>query len=449
MKRYLILGLAFLITISAYSQSDILESYVKEGLASNLGLKQTEFELKKSQERFQQAKALFLPQLSFGASYTRASGGRLIQIPVGDLLNPVYDALDQIQGADVFPTIENVNEQFLPNDFHDTRLRIVQPLLNTDIKYNRLAQESLVDLQALNKEQLEIELAHNIRQAYYQFIQAKKAVHIYESTLEVMNELVRVNQKLVENDQATYDVIFRAEAEQAEIQSTLIAAQKDQKVIQSYFNFLLNKDLLSEIEVDEGLFGFQSFQSLDILSQEALNNRKELKQLDALLSTNESLVKLAKGDATLPKVNLVLDGGFQGFSYSFDEDQDYVLAQLSLNWDIFQGGAKKSRIRASQFELNRVQAQKEQLRDQVELQVITAFNEYNAAVKSVEAAKARELSAQKSFNLIQKKYMENQVILIEYLEASNNYTTAQLSHSIAQFQALTKASELNKIIAKK
>ena len=449
MRRYLFLGLSFFLSLFVFGQSQILEGYVKEGLESNLSLQQTEFELKKSQERLQQAKALYLPQLSFGASYTRAAGGRLIQFPIGDLLNPVYDALDEIQGADVFPTVENVDEQFLPNDFHDTRLRLIQPVFNTDIKYNKLAQESLLDLSTLSKEQLEIELANDIRQAYYQFIQANKAVSIYESALEVMNELVRVNQKLVENDKATYDAIFRAEAEQAQIQSTLISARKDRRVIQSYFNFLLNRDLLSEVVIDENLSDFETFESLDVLSQEAITNRKELRQLDALVSTNENLVKLAKGDAALPKVNLVLDGGFQGFSYSFDEDQDYVLAQLSLNWDIFQGGAKKSKIKESQFELSRVNAQKEQLKDQVELQVITAVSEYNAALESVEAAQAREISAQKSFNLIQKKYLENQVILIEYLEASNNYTTAQLSHSIAQFQALSKAAELNKIIAKK
>ena len=177
--------------------------------------------------------------------------------------------------------------------------------------------------------------------------------------------------------------------------------------------------------------------------------RRELKQLDALLSTNESLLKLAKGDASLPKVNLVIDGGFQGFSYSFDEEQDYIMAQLSLNWNIFQGGAKKSKIKEKQFELNRLSAQKEQLQDQVELQVVTALNEYSAALESVSAAEARALSAQNSFNLIQKKYLESQVILIEYLEASNNYTSAQLSHSIAQYQVFIKASELNKIIAKK
>ncbi len=449
MKRYLMLGLSFLMSMTVFGQGQILEDYVREGLESNLSLQQTELELRKSQERLQQAKAMYLPQLSFGASYTRAAGGRSIQFPIGDLLNPVYDALDQIQGADIFLTVENVNEQFLPNDFHDTRLRLIQPVFNTDIKYNKLAQESLLDLTTLNKEQLEIELANDIRQAYYQLIQASKAVDIYESTLEVMNELVRVNQKLVENDKATYDVIFRAEAEQAEIQSALINARKDERVIQSYFNFLLNRDLLAEIVVDETLIDFQSFQSLDILSQEALINRREIKQLNALVSTNENLIKLAKGDASLPKVNLVIDGGFQGFSYSFDQDQDYVLAQLSLNWNIFQGGAKKSKIKESQFELERVNAQKEQVKDQVELQVITAFNDYNAALESVEAAQARELSAQKSFNLVQKKYFESQAILIEYLEASNNYTTAQLSHSIAQFQALSKASELNKIIAKK
>ena len=63
--------------------------------------------------------------------------------------------------------------------------------------------------------------------------------------------------------------------------------------------------------------------------------QKRIEAVRRSAHTNESLLKLAKGDASLPKVNLVIDGGFQGFSYSFDEEQDYIMAQLSLNWNIF------------------------------------------------------------------------------------------------------------------
>ena len=122
------------------AQSSILEKYIQHGLANNLALKQENFSIQKSLASLEEAKGLFMPQVSFIANYTTARGGRSIAFPVGDLLNPVYSTLNQLTGTSNFPTIANVNEQFLPNNFHETKIRIIQPLFNSDIYYNYKAK---------------------------------------------------------------------------------------------------------------------------------------------------------------------------------------------------------------------------------------------------------------------------------------------------------------------
>ena len=437
-----------LIMGQANAQSAILEAYVEEGLNANLTLRQRDFDLKKQQERLNQAKALFLPQLSLDASYMRADGGRTINFPVGDLLNPVYDALDRMNGSDVFPTIANVNEQFLPNDFHDTKIRLIQPLFNSDIYYNRLAQRHLVSSEEARKATFENELRHDIRSAYYQYLQALEAEQIYLNAREVLLELVRVNKSLVTNNKATYDVIYSAQSELASLEADLISARKNVRITRSFFNLLLNRGLDDVIEVDESVKGNRFvFSTANELAKEAYGQRQELKQVSSAISANQNLLDLNRNAAYLPKLNLVVDGGFQGFGYSFDSNQDYWLAQLSLSWGLFKGGEKKSKIRESQYELERLNSQHEQLKDQIQFQVITAYNEYQAALEAVKAGEQRAVSAQKSFHIIQKKYKENQVILVEFLEARNQYTTSQLSLSIAEYDALIKASALKKVIS--
>ena len=54
-----------------------------------------------------EAHALFLPNVSFGASYSKADGGRTIDLPLGDLLNPVYKSLNQLTGSTKFPNLQN------------------------------------------------------------------------------------------------------------------------------------------------------------------------------------------------------------------------------------------------------------------------------------------------------------------------------------------------------
>ena len=447
MKKYYLMLVLLLIAVAGHAQSQVLEDYVAEGIENNLTLRQHDFDVKKSRERLNQAKALFLPQISFDASYTRAGGGRNIQFPVGDLLNPVYNTLNQMAGSEQFPTIENVNEQFLPDDFHDTRVRVIQPLFNTDIYYANKASEQQLLAEEARKDTYVNELEYDIRAAYYTYLQAEEGLKIFQQSATVLEELVRVNKALVANDKATYDIIYTAEAELSQMRSQIIAAQKNVRIARSYFNFLLNRELEMEIAIDPSVKQDRFvFDNTNQLSADAFASRQELVQVNRAIDASQYLLKLNKNNAYLPNMNLVLDGGFQGFGYSFDADQDYWLAQVSLSWNIFKGGEKKSKIRESQYELERLNSQYEQLRDQIQLQVINAYNEYLAANENVEAARASELSSGKSFNIIDKKYRENQVILVEYLEAQNNYTNARLSRSIAEYNALAKAAELKKVI---
>ncbi|MEL6843559.1 MAG: TolC family protein, partial [Bacteroidota bacterium] len=103
-----------------------LERYVAEGLESNLSLQQKALSVEKSRQALREARGLFMPQVSLQASYSLAGGGRALEFPIGDLLNPVYATLNQLTGSEQFPTnLENVNEQFAPNNFQETKLRVV------------------------------------------------------------------------------------------------------------------------------------------------------------------------------------------------------------------------------------------------------------------------------------------------------------------------------------
>src|ERR1044071_8610296 len=123
----LVLTITLLIS-AGFSQAQgqsILQAYIDEGLKSNLQLKQEQLNYDKSVEGLNVARSLFLPQVAVNASYTLASGGRKIDFPIGDLLNPVYSTLNQLTDSQQFPQLPNQSIQFLPNNFHDTKLRVI------------------------------------------------------------------------------------------------------------------------------------------------------------------------------------------------------------------------------------------------------------------------------------------------------------------------------------
>ena len=105
MKNILIALLLFR-AIEAYSQSS-LDSYIKTALNNNETVKQQQFLLTKSLYALKEAKSLFLPSVGFIGTYTLAEGGRTGDIPVGDLVNPVYETLNQLTGTNNFPQLQN------------------------------------------------------------------------------------------------------------------------------------------------------------------------------------------------------------------------------------------------------------------------------------------------------------------------------------------------------
>ncbi len=97
-----------------------------EGLRSNLALQSQHLEVEKAAEALSEARARFFPELSFEARYTRADGGRVIDIPIGSALNPVYSTLNEMlvaQGQPArFPQVGNESIPFLRTEEQDTRV---------------------------------------------------------------------------------------------------------------------------------------------------------------------------------------------------------------------------------------------------------------------------------------------------------------------------------------
>ena len=307
MKKFVImLAVALLLGqggVGELKGQSILDEYVSLGLQNNLALKQEDFALQKSMEALKEAKGLFLPQVTFNASYMFANGGRTIDVPVGQLLNPVYGTLNQLTDSQNFPTnLADASEPILTNKFHDTRIAFRQPLFNTDIYYNYKAKSSLVSVQQAQRDAYEQELIKEIRTGYYQYLQTVEVLNIYDSTETVLKELISVNESLVKNHKATKDVVYSARFELSDLYGKVAEARRQNYLAKSYFNFLLNRDLIDSILIDTGIAFYQgAMGEVGQLQTQAILSRRELQQVGMALEANEYALKLNKG-GKLPKI---------------------------------------------------------------------------------------------------------------------------------------------------
>lgn len=430
------------------AQNILLQNYIEEGISSNLSLKQQNLELEKALKAIEMARSNYFPRVNFTPTYSVAFGGRKIDIPIGDLLNPVYSTLNQLTGSSVFPQIENTSEQLAPMNFHDTKIEVKIPIFNTDIKYNIALQKDLLNTEQAKKKYLEYEIRHNIEVAYYQYIQSLEAIKIFDESQKLLKGYVELNKKLVLHEVALKDVILSAEHELSKLEQQKTEADKNRTVAQGYLNFLLNRDLNANILVDTNLIstappGF----SIEEYTESAYRNRPEFEQMNAGIRTHQTLLQIQEKNALLPQIFIGSNIGFQGFGYTF-RNQGYAIGQVGMNWQIFNAGEKKKKIQQTKISGEILNTKVVEVKKQIEMQVFQKFHELQSTIIHLKNKEDDVNRTSTIFKLVNSRYQNGSAIFLEINKAQNDYLVSQLSQSLSRLEVWLKFAELKKVSGK-
>jgi outer membrane protein len=416
-------------------QNGVLRQYIEQGVESNLSMLNAMLDREFVASELRSSRGRFLPGVSLEASYSLASGGRTIDFPVGDLLNPIYGTLNELTGSQRFPTnLENVNEQLLPDNFHETKIRIIQPLFNSDLYFSYRAQRDLVSAREARLKAVENELIKEIRLSYHNYFASADQLAILESNRELIVELVRTTESLVRNDRATVDQQFTAEYELSELDGNIADAQRRVRTAKARFNQLLNRDLNASILRDEAYFESHSiYPDTELLQETSLQMRPEFVELSASRAAAENLLSMNRAKV-LPDLFVVGDLGYQGRYYTFDSGQKFWFVQFGMRWSLFRGSQNREKVNRSRIKLNQIDNRYRELEKDIELRVSDARHALTAAQARERASIAGLEAAESGFTILKRRYEENSALLVEYLRAQDMYTRARLSASIARYQ---------------
>ena len=436
----------------AADDSNVLGNYVNMGLQNNLALKQQEISLEKSLSALREAKGMFLPSVSIEARYSRAGGGRIIEMPVGDLVNPLHETLNQLLMLHGFPgpypaNIENEQIPFLRKEEHDTKLRVIQPLFQPAIYYNVKIKKDLTGIEKASLNVFKRQLTADIKTAYYNYKKTVKVKQLLLETRGLLEENLKLSESLFKNHKRTEEVVFRAKAELSNLDRQQAEAEKNVRLAASYFNFLLNRPLDTEIDTaeDEKKPLFKDFDLHKLISA-ALEHREEFRQLQGAMDATLHSISLHKS-SFLPTVSAVLDYGFQGEQYKFTKDDDYWMGSLVLSWNLFRGGQDTAKKKQAIYEREKLETRQAELENQIRLQVEEAYHNLDVAAKAVVSAEDSLRSRKEVFSIVSRKYREGMVPQIEYMEAQNDFTAAGITHIIAIYDYYIKEARLEQVAA--
>ncbi len=451
MKIFLTFGFLFFSVSMGFTQQEILDNYIQQGIKNNLALKQQRLTFEQSRQALNQARGMFLPSVSLEARYSRAGGGRMIDIPIGDLMNPVYGTLNELLSSigrqPGFPTnIHNEHIPFLREREHDTKIRVIQPIFQPAIFYNYKIKSNLANVQKAATSMFKRQLTADIKTAYYNYLKTRQVVEVLQKTRKLLAENLRVSESLFENEKATEEIVFRAKAEISEFDQKNAEAGKNKKLSAAYFNFLINRPFESEIKIiDETKLTFFHQINLKEAQAQAIQNREEFQQLRSAVAVTKNGMSLTKG-TFLPGVTGVVDYGYQGEKYSFTEKDDYWMASLVLQWNLFNGFQDKSKYKQSSLEKQKFETQLAELENKIKLQVQEEVDNLSVARKSIIAAEERLSSAKQSFKIVNKKYEQGMASQIEYIDARTTFTNAGINQVITKYDCQVKFVEFENVI---
>ena len=457
MKRSIPAILAFLyLSTFAGAQESPLKAYIHTALESNVALQRQGLSYEKSLAALEEAKALFFPRLSIQARYSVARGGRAFTIPIGDLMNPVYQNLNQINTlaratypdyptVQEYPMINNENINFLRETEQETVLRLQMPIFNQAILQNQRIRHNLAEAENVSVDIYRRELVKEVKVAYFNHAQARQGVRILEDALALVEENLRTSESLQRNHKVTLDVVYSARAEVEEVEQQLAEAVKNEKTAKAYFNFLLNRNYEEEIVPMPEEVLAPSAISLEEARNQAFRQREEFQQLNYYLAAQDKQIQLSKG-AHLPQLNLQADYGIQGTRYEINDDADFFMGSVVMGWNLFDRSTK-AKVQQARIEKLETESQKAELNQQIGLQVVNTFYGLEAAQQRILKAEAEVVAARQAFRLMNKKFTQGQANRVEFTNARTQQTSAEQRLSIARYDYQAKLAEFERATA--
>jgi HAE1 family hydrophobic/amphiphilic exporter-1 len=335
-----------------------------------------------------------------------------------------YTRLDEVQAI----SFGDESIEAGVEDNYSVSLRVEQLLysggrVGAALRAARLARE----LARYTREEVESELARDIRLAFYGALLARRAVEVGEASVAQLAEhLEQVRQKRAQQAASEFDELS-ARVRLANEEHVLIAARNRYALSMGALKRLLGMDE-GLLQLEGSLEPSGARPSLETLLQVAEYRRPALRGADTIIQLREEDRRAARS-GTLPSLRArwVYTGAnaFQ-FAPFGDEWQWHWTAGLVLEWPLWDGGTTAARVSQKRIEVRKSRTEREDLLRAVRLDVEQGFLDLEAAGEAIRAARGSVALAEKALEIAWTRQETGLGTQLEFAEANVALGTARL-----------------------
>ena len=308
--------------------------------------------------------------------------------------------------------------------------------LNRKYNYKQLQETyNLSELEARETiENMYLQLFNN----YFQIARLSENTSNLDETLKISKKrLERANHKY-DYGQSTKLELLNAQVDVNNDSINLINSKQQFANSKRNLNIILGiqNGIAYNLETEVNFINLMSFEELS----------SKAKENNILLKQNEKNIAISKFNIKANKAGYLPKAGLTG-SYGWNKSQNPAtsfLAQLNstglnaglnLSWNIFDGGATKTRVANAKIALENQEILKQQQLETIDNTIKNTYELYQNTLFILEAQKQNEITTQNNFDRTEERYKLGQVSSIEFRQAQINLLNTQNAVSNAKYDA--------------
>lgn len=270
----------------------------------------------------------------------------------------------------------------------------------------------------------------NVRQTYYQLLQARRLVAVADAGVARAELNLRSARGFFDVGTKPKSDVTRAEVDVANFRVAQIRARNNIRLAETNLAIALGLEATTPIEVQDILAFEPVAVDAQLLLTEALDNRPELSQARARLDAARAQLGGARA-RYFPDLNLT---GSAGASAPDDPPlhETWSIA-ATLSWNLFEGFFTTHRVRETQALVEAARANYDTFELQVRLEVEQAYIALVEAAERIAATEKAVESAQENLRLAQGRYDAGVGTILDLTDAQLALITAEAE----QVRALT------------
>ena len=291
-------------------------------------------------------------------------------------------------------------------------------------------------------ERADQEIVFRVVDAYYGVLLASKQLEVAEQAAKTAQSIMDRSQVRFDSGLVVESDLLTAKVRMASRKQVLIRARNNLDLARAQLSTAMGVPVDSLFQVAEALaeraFPVPVLQEIE---KQALTNRPDLKRIQSEEAAQQQSVAMAKSSFG-PRVNVFAGWELDNPTFVAGGGGNNWLGGVELQFDIFQGGAKRAELSRQRALTDRVGAMKQAATDAVHLEVRRAYYDFDASRQQVEVARAAIAQAQESLRINQDRYDGGLTTITDLLGAEEAARRSQTDYWEAVYRFHTSYATL-------